>query len=93
MSEIRNNTEAHRFELEVDGHLAKAWYRLSPGTITFTHTEVPDELSGQGIGTKLAKAALDYAKAENLTVVPLCPFIAAYIKRHRAEYGDLVRAE
>lgn len=89
MSDVVNNTAAHRFELEVDGHVGKAWYRLSPGTITFTHTEVPDALAGKGVGTRLAKAALDYAKAEGLAVVPLCPFIAAYIKRHPAEYGAL----
>lgn len=90
--EVRNNTDAHRFEITIDGHTGKAWYRLSPGTITFTHTEVPDELSGKGVGSRLAKAALDYAKAEKLKVVPLCPFIAAYIKRHTKDYGDLVEA-
>jgi predicted GNAT family acetyltransferase len=88
-SEVRNNTRAHRFELAVDGHVAKAWYRLSPGIITFTHTDVPPELEGRGIGSRLARAALDSARAEGLKVVPLCPFIASWIERH-PDYADLV---
>ena len=86
---VHNNQRAHRFELEIDGHLAKAWYRLSPGLITFTHTDVPDELAGRGIGSRLAKGALDIVRAEGLKVVPLCPFIAAYIGKH-PEYADLL---
>ncbi len=89
---VVNNTTAHRFELAIDGFLGKAWYRLSPGKITFTHTDVPKELAGRGVGTTLAKAALDHARAENLKVVPLCPFIAAYIKKN-ASYADLVDPE
>ena len=87
--DIVNNTRAHRFELTVDGHMAKSWYRLSPGVITFTHTEVPEELEGRGIGSRLVRAALDHARAEGLKVVPLCPFTAAWIKRH-PDYADLV---
>ena len=79
--EIRNNTRAHRFELPVDGHLAKSWYRLAPGVITFTHTDVPPELEGRGVGSRLARGALDFARAEGLKVVPLCPFIAGWIAR------------
>ncbi len=89
MPEVRHNSAAKRFESEVDGLLSKAWYRLSPGTITFTHTDVPDALAGRGIGSQLARAALDHARNENLRVVPLCPFISAYIERH-PEYADLV---
>ena len=90
MPEVRHNATARRFELDIDGHMGKAWYRLSPGTITFTHTDVPDALAGRGVGSKLARAALEYARTEKLRVVPLCPFIAAYIQKHPAEYGDLV---
>jgi predicted GNAT family acetyltransferase len=87
--EIVNNTAAHRFELTVDGHTAKAWYRLSPGTITFTHTDVPKPLEGKGIGSRLARAGLDHARAAGLKVVPLCPFIAGWLKKH-PDYADLV---
>jgi uncharacterized protein len=87
--EIVNNTRAHRFELVVDGHTATTWYRLSPGIITFTHTEVPKEMEGRGIGSRLVRAALDHARADGLKVVPRCPFTAAWIERH-PDYADLV---
>jgi predicted GNAT family acetyltransferase len=66
---VRNNTKLSRFELDADGRTATAYYQLSPGVITFTHTEVPQELSGQGIGSALARGALDAARAERLRVV------------------------
>ena len=89
---VENNEDESRFETTVDGYLAFAEYRLSGDSITFTHTLVPNELEGRGIGSKLAKTALDYAQSEHLGVVPICPFITAYIKRHR-EYVDLVLPE
>jgi len=89
MSEVRDNPERHRFELEVDGHIAIAVYKLEPGVITFLHTEVPDALAGQGIGSRLAKGALDVVRAGNLKVVPLCPFISGWIDRH-PDYRDLL---
>lgn len=88
--EVVDNSAAGRFEARVDGQLAYTAYHRSPGTITFTHTEVPPALEGHGIGAALARAALEHARAEGLRVVPLCPFIAAYIRRH-PEYQSLVR--
>lgn len=85
-----NNTEHHRFEATVDGMLSEVAYRFFVDTITFLHTEVPEELEGKGIAKALAKAALDHARDNDLKVVPLCPFIAAYIKRH-PEYQPLVK--
>jgi uncharacterized protein len=58
-------------------------------TIAYTHTEVPTSLEGHGVAAKLAKHALDFARATALDVVPLCPYVADYIKRH-PDYGDLV---
>ena len=89
MSEVRDNPERHRFELEVDGHIAIAVYKLEPGVITFLHTEVPDALAGQGIGSRLAKGALGAVRARNLKVVTLCPFISGWIDRH-PDYRDLL---
>jgi hypothetical protein len=83
--EIRNNAAAHRYELEVDGHLAIAEYRLRPGRISFIHTEVPDALAGRGVGKRLVKAALDDARAQGLKVVPICPFVKHYIETHPEE--------
>ena len=88
-SEVTNNEAEHRYELKVDGQLAIAEYRLRPGRISFTHTEVPDALEGKGIGSRLVKSALDDARAQGLKVVPICPFVKHYIDTH-PEYGDLV---
>jgi len=90
MSSVQDNEATHQFELIVDGHTALAAYRLKPGVITFTHTEVPKELGGRGIGSQLAKGALDLVRARGLKVVPLCPFIKAYIEKH-PEYQDLLQ--
>jgi predicted GNAT family acetyltransferase len=86
---IRDNTTLHRFELDADGHTAVAYYTLAPGVITFTHTEVPQELSGRGIGSKLVRGTLEAARAQGLKVVAKCPFVAAYIGKH-PEFNDLV---
>ena len=90
MTDVRNNTAESRFELDVEGHIAVAYYDFSPGVITFTHTEVPDALAGRGVGSKLAKGALDAVRAQKLKVVARCPFIAAYIGKH-PEYQDLLK--
>jgi predicted GNAT family acetyltransferase len=87
--QVRNNEARKRFELEIDGHDAVAAYDLAPGVITFTHTVVPKELGGRGVGSTLARGALDQARAKSLKVVAKCPFIAAFIQKH-AEYQDLL---
>lgn len=86
---ITNNGAEHRFETEVDGRRAISVYRLSGDQILLTHTEVPDELEGQGIASELTRAALDHARAEGLKVVPQCPFVQGYLEEH-PEYQDLV---
>ena len=87
--DVVHNEQERRFEISIDGHTAVAEYALEdPNRIVFTHTEVPDELSGRGIGGELAQRALDYAREKKLQVVPQCAFIASYIKRH-PEYEDL----
>lgn len=87
--EVRDNAALHRFELDADGHTAVAYYQLAPGVITFTHTEVPPALSGRGIGSKLARGALQAARAQGQKVVAKCPFVSAYIGKH-PEFTDLV---
>ena len=89
MPDVRNNLVESRFELDVDGHTSFAYYDLSPGVITFTHTEVPQALAGRGIGSQLAKGALDIARARKLKVTAQCPFMAGYIAKH-PEFQDLV---
>lgn len=85
---FHDNATRHRYEMEVDGHVAFVRYARKPGVITFIHTEVPEGLAGRGIGSKLARRALEAARAEGLKVVPVCPFIAAWMKRH-PEFDDL----
>ena len=88
--EVRNNASLGRYELDVEGHTAVAYYQRSGGVVTFTHTEVPQELSGRGIGSRLAHGALDAVRAEGLKVAAKCPFMAAYIGKH-PEYADLIQ--
>lgn len=87
--DVKNNESRHRFEVELDGHVAVADYELEPGKITLTHTGVPKELGGRGVGTALVKGALDHARKQNLRVVPLCSFVSGYIGKN-PEYADLV---
>lgn len=88
---IYQNGDAKRFEWNVEGKTAFIDYNLNTqNEIFLTHTEVPQELEGKGIGSKLVKAVLDYIKEENWTVYPTCPFIASYIKKHE-EYQNLVK--
>lgn len=88
--DIQHNEADSRFETTVDGAVAFVEYDLEPGSIVFTHTIVPDEISGRGVATRLAQHALDHARAKNLTVVPQCSFIAAWIKRN-PDYERLLR--
>lgn len=81
---------ASRYEARVgDELLGIAEYRLTRDVITFLHTEVLPAAEGRGVGSQLARTALDDARARGLRVRPLCPFISAYIRRH-PEYQDLV---
>lgn len=87
--EVRHNTAEHRFEAEVDGGLSVADYVLRDGEMVMTHTYTPPELRGRGIAEKLVRAALDYARAEKLRVVPACSYVDIFIQRH-TEYQSLV---
>lgn len=87
--ELRNNREQRRYEAHVGDAIAFAEYMLHGQTLTLTHTDVPESLEGQGVGSKLARFALDDARDNGYTVLPLCPFIAGYIRRH-PEYQPLV---
>jgi uncharacterized protein len=84
-----NNPGAHRWEAHLDQQVAVVDYRRRGETIFFLHTEVPHALEGQGVASQLVKTALEDARKEHLAVVPFCPFVAGYIRRHPA-YQDLV---
>ena len=88
--DVVDRPERRRYEVSVDGDLAGfARYRFSNAEITFIHTEVDRAFAGRGLGSRLAAFALDDARARGLRVVPVCPFIARYIRSHPA-YADLL---
>ena len=89
---VTNNEEAQRFEAQIGGQRALLTYHRFPDRIVFNHSEVPPPLGGQGLAAKLARTALDFARANHLRVVPPCPYVAAFIRKH-AEYHDLVSAD
>ena len=89
--QIINNTVKQRYELAVDGHIAATYYEIADGVITFVHTEVPPELGGKGIGSKLIKGALDRVRTDGLKVIAQCPFVKGWIDKH-ADYADLLKS-
>jgi predicted GNAT family acetyltransferase len=91
MSDVVNNTPKHRYELAVEGHIAATYYELSGNVITFVHTEVPPELGGKGIASKLIRGALDQVRADGLKVIAQCPFVKAFIEKNAA-YQDLLKS-
>lgn len=90
--EIINNTKQKQFEVFVDDHKAELVYRFRKKTIFFMHTFVPEEIGGQGIASKLAATALTYAKENGYQIAVLCPFVAAYVKKHPEWYALYDRA-
>ena len=91
-SEVVENPERHRFELAIGGsdEIAAAYYRIDDdGNLVLTHTEVPSEFSGQGIGSRLARGVFEMIRASGRKAVLKCPFMAAFYSRH-PEYSDIV---
>ncbi|HKD50482.1 MAG TPA: GNAT family N-acetyltransferase [Candidatus Acidoferrum sp.] len=86
---VTHNEEAHRFEATVDGLPSRLAYRRLPDRLVLYHTEVPVPLEGHGIAAKLTRAALDFARANHLRVVPLCPYVSSFLLKNRA-YQDLL---
>ncbi|MET4069469.1 putative GNAT family acetyltransferase [Bradyrhizobium sp. S3.2.6] len=90
MSDVINNRAHHRYELEVEGHLATEHYKIDGNVITFEHTDVPKELGGKGVGSRLVQGALDQVRTAGLKLIPECPFVKAWIEKH-PDYADLVK--
>jgi uncharacterized protein len=87
---VVDDPQQSRFEIWAGEVMAGfSGYRLAPGKIVFTHTEIGPAFEGKGLGGTLATAALDAARERSLGIEPLCPFIAAYVKSH-PEYQSLV---
>ena len=90
---VITRNEAHsRWEAVVDGHLCVIDYRLDGRILTLPSVRVPVAVEGRGIAAALTRAALDWARAQSLRVVPVCPYVIAWLKRH-PEYGDLLQVQ
>ena len=79
---VVDNPADHRFEAHIDGRVALVSYMRNGNTVILTHTEVPKELQGRGLGNVLARGVLDQAKRSGWNVVVKCPFITKFIERH-----------
>jgi predicted GNAT family acetyltransferase len=90
--QVEDHPAENRFTLSVNGHPAVVQYRREADVITFLHTEVPPALSGQGIGSRLIRGALDLVRQQGLRVVARCPFVASYLSKH-PEYSDLLQTK
>ena len=84
-----DNAAEKRYELDLGDGMALAEYVLGHGLIELTHTEVPPKYEGRGIGKELVQGVLEDIRRKKLKVVPQCPFVATYIRRH-PEWTDLV---
>lgn len=91
LGDVIDNPAQHRFELPIDDEdeIAAAYYRIENGRVILTHTEVPQQFSGQGIGSRLAKGVFDAIRASGRKAVLRCPFMGAFAARH-PEYSDIV---
>jgi hypothetical protein len=85
---VRRNDALNRYEIEVDGHLALAEFRVEDGVVAFTHTEAPAALQGRGAASKLIREALLDVRARGLKARADCSFVAAFLERH-PEFDDL----
>jgi predicted GNAT family acetyltransferase len=89
VNQVVNNQSAQRFELHADGVVATLGYAETSSTIDLVHTKVPSALAGRGLGSALARTALNYARDARKRVIPTCPFVRRYIARH-PEYAGIV---
>jgi uncharacterized protein len=88
--EVADAPDRDRYELSIDGEMVGySLYRARPGLVAFIHTEVDERLEGRGLGDRLIRFALEDARARGLAVLPFCPFVQAFIERHR-EFEALV---
>jgi predicted GNAT family acetyltransferase len=86
---VVENRADHRFEMALGDAIAAAYYRPKDGNVVLTHTEVPQQLSGQGFGSKLAAGVFQLLRESGRKAVVRCPFLAVWVSRH-PEVSDLV---
>jgi predicted GNAT family acetyltransferase len=88
-SEVFHNVAQQRFELRLGDALCLLDYHLSPGKLVIYHTEVPQPVERLGLAARMTRAALEFARSENLQVEPRCPYTAAFIHKN-PEFADLL---
>jgi predicted GNAT family acetyltransferase len=88
-SEVTNNEAAGQYELSTEAGTALAAYSVDCDTVSFTHTEVPEEMEGEGVGTRLVAGALEDVRSRGMKAAPLCSFVRHYMERHE-EVQDLL---
>src|SRR5262245_28104359 len=89
---VENDVSESRFVVRTEDGIAELTYAIAGSQFILKHTEVPKALRGGGIAGKLARAGLEYAKANGLRVIPLCPYVISYLTRH-PEYQGLVNGK
>jgi uncharacterized protein len=90
MLEVVDNPQESQYQILLDGHVVGfAAYHRTPDGVLLPHVEVRADLNGRGIGSELAKGALEDIRRQGLRAVPLCPFVVGYVAKH-PEYQDLV---
>jgi predicted GNAT family acetyltransferase len=90
--QVQRNQSEEQFEAVVGGDKAVLTYAEQNGKLYVLHTEVPEAMEGHGIGSALVRAAMEYARGQDVKVVPFCPFARAWLKRHH-EFDDMVETE
>lgn len=83
--QVVDDVPEQRFEVALEGEIATLAYERAGSRLVLIHTEVPPKLQGHGIGQLLVRAALDEAAREGELIVPLCPFVVSYLRRHPDE--------
>ena len=86
MAAVRDNKAQNRFELDVEGAVAFANYRVTPAAVIITHTETPRALRGRGVASELG--ALELIRADGRKVIAGCGFVVDYLRRN-PEFADL----
>jgi predicted GNAT family acetyltransferase len=84
---VTDNLAARRFELVIDGEMAVLNYERRGNALVFVHTEVPAVLRGRGVAEALVKAGLEAAQRQGLRIVPVCPFVRAFLRKHPEYLG------
>lgn len=88
---VNDNPDRGRYEITLGGErVGLLTYRIGEGMMTMLHAEIDPAHGGRGLGTVLAREALEDARTRRLTVRPVCPFVAAVIRAAPEAYADLV---